>query len=84
MNFTEAKTQAAMSGCTLKRTEDGEYRVALKGAGEASAYYTNDLQDAVGTARAMEHQKQNRRARQREADRIDGYDRDDLGESPDY
>jgi hypothetical protein len=25
-----------------------------------------------------------RRAEQRAADRIDGYDRDDLGESPDY
>lgn len=31
-----------------------------------------------------EDEEAERRAEQRNADRVDGYDRDDLGESPDY
>lgn len=51
-NLTTAKRAAADVGCTLVRTDD-EYRVNLRGRGEATAYYTNDLTDAVHTARAM-------------------------------
>jgi hypothetical protein len=32
---------------------DDEYRVNFKGGDEATAYYTNDLDDAHGTALAM-------------------------------
>jgi len=40
-------------GLTISKC-NGEYRVAFPGPGnEASAYYTNDLQDALNTARAM-------------------------------
>lgn len=34
--------------------------------------------------RIVEQHDPGRRQREREADRVDGYDRDDLGESPDY
>lgn len=30
-----------------------EYRVNFRGGSEATAYYTNDADDALGTARAM-------------------------------
>jgi len=33
--------------------KDGEYRVNFKGGREETSYYTNDLDDAVGTAKAM-------------------------------
>jgi hypothetical protein len=52
MTTKEAKTAAAAVGAILTKT-DGEYRVVLKGGTEASAYYTNDVDDAVATARAM-------------------------------
>ncbi len=39
-------------GCTASH-RNGEYRVNLKGAGEGPAYYTDDAEDAIGTARAL-------------------------------
>ena len=39
-------------GMTLQH-RDGEYRVNFKGGLEATAYYTNDLEDAFHTAEAM-------------------------------
>lgn len=40
-------------GLTVRKT-DGEYRVAFRGPNnEETAYYTNDLKDAVDTARSM-------------------------------
>ena len=42
------------TGCTAKWNADlKEYRVNLKGGSEATAYYTEDAEDAVNTARAM-------------------------------
>jgi hypothetical protein len=35
------------------RYRDGEWRVCPKGGKEAEAYYTNDPEDAVGTAKLM-------------------------------
>ena len=35
------------------RCVDGEYRVNTPGGKEATASYTNDAEDAIGTARAM-------------------------------
>lgn len=41
-------------GITLTKNSYNEYRVAFRGKGnEDSAYYTNDLQDAVDTGRHM-------------------------------
>jgi hypothetical protein len=56
--MTQAKTIAAIKALGLHaRCLDGEYRVALKDdkgySIEASAYYTDDEDDAVGTANAM-------------------------------
>ncbi|HKW13095.1 MAG TPA: hypothetical protein VJS69_01275 [Candidatus Krumholzibacteria bacterium] len=52
--FTDAVRVLARMGVTLRK-KDGEFRVTLKGAGEASAYYTNDLADAVQTGQRMLH-----------------------------
>jgi len=41
-------------------------------------------EENAATARAEEEADRERAKWEREADRIDGYDRDDLGESPDY
>ena len=51
-SLAAAKREAAQVGCTLTLT-DSEYRVNLVGCSELTAYYTNDLNDAVGTARAF-------------------------------
>ena len=52
----DARKGLAAIGWTL-RTVDGEHRVNRKGAPEAHAYYTTDLEDAVATAR-YEQQRQ--------------------------
>lgn len=45
--------EANKKGMTVTH-RDGEFRVAFKGKGnEASAYYTNDRQDALDTMRVM-------------------------------
>lgn len=53
MTFSEVKTRLAGMGVVAKKTEDGEYRVNLKGGKEATAYYTTDLYDALATGRIM-------------------------------
>jgi hypothetical protein len=53
MTIKEAKEEIVNCGCTL-RVEDGEYRVNYRYGKEATAYYTNNLNDAVKTARSME------------------------------
>lgn len=40
-------------GLTCGRTYHGEFRVNIKGGSEATAYYTKDAEDAVGTAKWM-------------------------------
>lgn len=56
MTLAEAKKLVRVYGCTLRETlreKVGEYRVNLLGGSEDTAYYTNDLDDAVETARLM-------------------------------
>lgn len=55
MTLTQAKKLCAQIGCVLTKPDrfEEEYRVNFKGGSECSAYYTNDLNDAVSTARAM-------------------------------
>jgi hypothetical protein len=49
-----AKKQLIDLGVTLTYNADlKEYRVNLKGAPEACAYYTDDLEDAIGTGEMM-------------------------------
>lgn len=43
-------------------SEWGEFRVNFKGGREATAYYTDDLDDAVATGRAMAENKSGRRS----------------------
>jgi hypothetical protein len=49
MTMKQARTALQEIGYTIKK-EDGEYRVNLSGGNEATAYYTEDLNDAVNTA----------------------------------
>lgn len=54
MNLAKAKEMLLGQGVTInrKRATD-EYRVNYAGGGESTAYYTNDLDDAVGTGFLM-------------------------------
>lgn len=56
LRFTETRVALKVIGVTLTR-KDGEFRVNLKGAAEATAYYTTDLDDALGTGQHMAAQK---------------------------
>jgi hypothetical protein len=58
MTVKEAMAEVRKLGMVLSKTEYGEFRVNFKGGSEESAYYTDDLSDAVGTARAMKKRKQ--------------------------
>lgn len=53
MTLKEAQKWAQSKGLVLKKSEDGEYVMNYKGGKEATAYYTNDLADAVGTGEIM-------------------------------
>lgn len=53
LTFTAAREQVRAAGCTLTRRDGGEFRVNLIGGTEATACYTDDLRDAVGTAQDM-------------------------------
>lgn len=53
MTLSQAKAELAKIGYSVRKiTETGEYRVVRKGGTEASAYYTNNLADAVATGKA--------------------------------
>lgn len=52
MTLKEAKTLLRNYRLTITR-KDGEFRVNLSNGREGTAYYTNDLDDAVMTALAM-------------------------------
>lgn len=53
MTRTEALKGIRAMGMKVKITEDGEFRVNYPGADEATAYYTDDPEDAYETAKAM-------------------------------
>ena len=58
MTYREAQLEAHSLGMILRKTLHEEYRVAFPGRlSEASAYYTNDLEDAVETMRDMARRK---------------------------
>ncbi len=56
LTIADARKICLVLGLTL-RHDNGEYRVNFKGGIEATAYYTNDLADAVDTARKMAEEK---------------------------
>lgn len=53
MTIKEAKNIVKALGYSLNKTQFGEYRVNKKGGKEVTAYYTTDLNDAVGTSKAL-------------------------------
>jgi hypothetical protein len=52
MTIKQAREELGRVGMVL-RASDGEFRVNVRGGAESTAYYTNDLDDAVGTGRLM-------------------------------
>lgn len=54
MTLAAAKAVVNAHGCKLRRTAAGDYRVNIAGGTEATAYYTDDLADAVETAASMQ------------------------------
>ena len=52
MTIAQARTLAKENGYTLRK-KDGEYRINEIGGDEATAYYTDDIEDATGTILAI-------------------------------
>jgi hypothetical protein len=53
MTLHKAKSIARHLGLTLREVCSGDYRVNLRDGNETTAYYTDDLEDAVNTAVEM-------------------------------
>jgi hypothetical protein len=53
MTLQEAKSIARHLGLTLRQARSGAYRVNFRDGNETTAYYTDNLEDAVTTAVEM-------------------------------
>jgi hypothetical protein len=53
MTLQEAKSIARHLGLTLRIVRSGDYRVNFRDGNETTAYYTDNLDDAVNTAIEM-------------------------------
>ena len=53
MTLQEAKSIARHLGLTLRKMRSGAYRVNFRDGNEATAYYTDNLEDAVNSAVEM-------------------------------
>jgi L-ribulose-5-phosphate 3-epimerase UlaE len=53
MTLQQAKSIARHLGLTLRQLRSGEYRVNFRDGNETTAYYTDNLEDAVKTAIEM-------------------------------
>jgi hypothetical protein len=53
MTLQKAKSIARRLGLTLREVCSGDYRVNFRDGNEATAYYTDDLEDAFNTAVKM-------------------------------
>jgi hypothetical protein len=53
MTLQEAKSIARHLGLTLREVCSGDYRVNFRDGNETTAYYTDNLEDAVNTATEM-------------------------------
>ena len=53
MTLQEAKSIARHLGLTLRQVRSGAYRVNFRDGNETTAYYTDNLEDAVKTAVEM-------------------------------
>lgn len=52
MNIKDAKKVLATVGVTIKRVDD-EFRVNFVNGSESTAYFTDDLEDAIATGLKM-------------------------------
>jgi hypothetical protein len=62
MTLQEAKAIARHLGLTLRQVRSGAYRVNFRDGNEATAYYADNLEDAVNTAVEMARTRQAREA----------------------
>ena len=53
MTLQEAKSIARHLGITLRKVRSGDYRVNYREGDETTAFYTDDLEDAVNAAVEM-------------------------------
>ena len=53
MTLQEAKSIARHLGLTLRTVRSGDYRVNFRDGNETTAYYTDNLEDAVSTVVEM-------------------------------
>ena len=53
MTLQEAKSIARHLGLTLRKVRSGDYRVNFRDGNETTAFYTDNLEDAVNTAVEM-------------------------------
>jgi len=53
MTLQEAKSIARHLGLTLRKLRSGDYRVNFRDGNETTAYYTDNLEDAVRTVVEM-------------------------------
>jgi hypothetical protein len=58
MTLQEAKSIARHLGLTLRQVRSGDYRVNFRDGNDTTAYYTNDLEDAVSTAVEMARKRE--------------------------
>jgi hypothetical protein len=57
MTLQEAKSIARHLGLTLRTVRSGDYRVNFRDGNEATAYYTDNLEDAVNTVVEKAHKR---------------------------
>ena len=53
MTLEEAKSIARHLGLTLRKVRSGDYRVSFREGNETTAYYSDNLEDAVNAAVEM-------------------------------
>jgi hypothetical protein len=58
MTLQEAKSIARHLGLTLRKVRSGDYRVNFRDGNETTAYYTDNLEDAVNTAVEMARKRE--------------------------
>ena len=58
MTLQEAKSIARHLGLILRTMRSGDYRVNFRDGNETTAYYTDDLEDAVSAAVEMARKRE--------------------------
>ena len=58
MTLQEAKSIARHLGLTLRKVRSGHYRVNFRDGDETTAYYADDLEEAVNTAVEMARKRE--------------------------